>query len=322
MTPTPSNPDIFASPNLAPLFEGAPAPALKAMMAGSELRHLHAGEQLLVQGDENDVLYLVLEGMLHVRIPGAARALVPIAPGECVGELSLIDGFEVSADVFAEGEAVVLAIEREQLWHIIETVPVVARNLLRMLAKRVRNDNRRLQDADRLQRKYEKAATVDALTGLRNRRWLNEAFERQMQRTLRSEQPVSVLMIDADHFKHVNDTHGHSVGDEVLVHVARTLATGLRPQDLLARYGGEEFAVLLPNVPHSEALSAADRLRTTIETNPPHTSAGVLLLPPVTVSIGVATNVASEVVTLQQLIERADAALATAKAGGRNCTRG
>ena len=165
-------------------------------------------------GDENDVLFLVLEGTLQVRIPGALRAVVP----------------------------------------------VVALNLLRMLAKRVRNDNRRLQDADRMQRKYEKAATVDALTGLRNRRWLNEAFERQLQRTLRSDQPVSVLMIDADHFKHVNDTHGHIVGDEVLVQIGRTLAAGLRPQDLLARYGGEEFAVL----------------------------------PPVTVSIGVATITPSE----------------------------
>lgn len=322
MTPLPPDPDIFASPNLAPLFEGAPAPVLKAMMAGSELRHLQAGERLLAMGDENDVLFLVLEGTLQVRIPGASRALVPVTPGECVGELSLIDGFEVSADVFADGEALVLAIEREQLWHVIEVVPVVARNLLRMLAKRVRNDNRRLQAADRLQRKYEKAATVDALTGLRNRRWLNEAFERQLQRTLRSDQPVSVLMIDADHFKHVNDTHGHIVGDEVLVHIGRTLAAGLRPQDLLARYGGEEFAVLLPNVPHGEALAAADRLRRAVETNPPQTSAGVLLLPPVTVSIGVATMTPIEPLALQQLVDRADSALGRAKAAGRNCIRG
>ena len=321
MTPTPPDPDFFASPNLAPLFEGAPAPVLKAMMAGSELRHLHAGERLLARGDENDVLFLLLEGSLHVRIPGATRTIVPVTRGECVGELSLIDGFEVSADVFADGDAVVLAIEREQLWHVIEVVPVVAKNLLRMLAKRVRNDNRRLQDADRMQRKYEKAATVDALTGLRNRRWLNEAFERQLQRTLRSDQPVSVLMIDADHFKHVNDTHGHLVGDEVLVHVGRTLAAGLRPQDLLARYGGEEFAVLLPNVTHDEALAAADRLRRGIETNPPHTSAGVLLLPPVTVSIGVATMTPTEPAPLQQLIDRSDTALGRAKADGRNCVR-
>lgn len=321
MTPTAPDPDIFASPNLAPLFEGAPEPVLKAMMAGSELRHLQAGERLLARGDENDVLYLVLEGSLHVRIPGGARTVVPVLPGECVGELSLIDGFEVSADVFADGDTLVLAIEREQLWHVTDTAPVVARNLLRMLAKRVRNDNRRLQDADRMQRKYEKAATVDALTGLRNRRWLNEAFERQLQRTVRSEQPVSMLMIDADHFKHVNDTHGHLVGDEVLVHVGRTLATGLRPQDLLARYGGEEFAVLLPNVPHSEALAAANRLRNAIETNPPHTSAGVLMLPPVTVSVGVSTMLPGEAGPLQQLIDQADSALGRAKADGRNCVR-
>ncbi len=322
MTPTPQDSDIFASPSLAPLFEGAPDPVVKAMMAGSELRELQPGERLLANGDENNILYLVLQGTLQVRIPGAARTNVPVTRGECVGELSLIDGFEVSADVVAEAEALVLGIEREQLWHVIDRAPIVARNLLRMLAKRVRNDNRRLQDADRMQRRYEKAATVDALTGLRNRRWLNEAFERQLQRTLRTAQPVSVLMVDADHFKHVNDTHGHIVGDEVLVHVGRTLASGLRPQDLLARYGGEEFAVLLPNVPHRDALAAADRLRRAIEANPPHTSAGVLLLPPVTVSIGVATAVPSEPGPLQQLIDRADSALGSAKADGRNCVRG
>jgi len=317
----PPDSDIFASPSLAPLFEGAPERVLKAMMAGSELRELQPGERLLAKGDENDVLYLVLEGTLQVRIPGAARTIVPVTRGECVGELSLIDGFGVSADVFADAKALVLGIEREQLWHVIEHAPMVARNLLRMLAKRVRNDNRRLQAADRMQRKYEKAATVDVLTGLRNRRWLNEAFERQLQRTLRSGQPVSVLMIDADHFKHVNDTHGHIVGDEVLVHVGHTLATGLRPQDLLARYGGEEFAVLLPNVPHGEALAAADRLRRAIETSPPKTSAGGLLRP-VTVSIGVATVSPNEPMPLEQLIDRADSALGVAKAGGRNCVRG
>ena len=119
MTPTPPDPDFFASPNLAPLFEGAPARVLKAMMAGSELRHLHAGERLLARGDENDVLFLLLEGSLHVRIPAATRTIVPVTRGEPVAELSLIDGFAVSADVFADGDAVALAISPDQLCPVI-----------------------------------------------------------------------------------------------------------------------------------------------------------------------------------------------------------
>ena len=202
----------------------------------------------------------------------------------------------------------------------MEQAPVVARNLLRLLAGRVRNDNRMLQDADRMKSIYEKAATVDALTGLRNRRWLNDAFARQLQRCMSAGQPVSALMFDADRFKRVNDTHGHLVGDEVLIHVGQTLASGLRPLDLLARYGGEEFAALLPNVTNTDALAVANRLRHAVESHPPQTAAGVLT--EITVSIGVATASADAPPTLLALLERADAALLEAKQSGRNCVRG
>ena len=221
---------------------------------------------------------------------------------------------------FAEAEATVMAIERDQLWRLMEQAPVVARNLLRLLAGRVRNDNRMLQDADRRQSLYEKEATIDALTGLRNRRWLNDAFARQLQRSMNAGQTVSVLMFDADRFKRINDTHGHLVGDEVLIHVGQTLANGLRPLDLLARYGGEEFTALLPNVSRVDALSAAERLRHAVENDPPRTAAGVLM--DVTVSIGVATAFAAAPPTLLALLERADAALLEAKRSGRNCVRG
>ena len=171
-----------------------------------------------------------------------------------------------------------------------------------------------------MQSLYEKAATVDALTGLRNRRWLNDAFARQLQRCMSAGQPVSLLMFDADRFKRVNDTHGHLVGDEVLIHLGRTLAGGLRPLDLLARYGGEEFAALLPNVTNGDALAAAERLRHAVASQPPQTGAGVLT--DVTVSIGVATASVDAPPTLLALLERADAALLEAKQSGRNCVRG
>ena len=307
-------------PLTSPLFAGAPEPLVKAMVSGCETRELSPGECLLAAGAENDVMYLVLQGTLSVRLPETSRPIAPVGPGECVGELSLLDGRGVSADVFADDAATVMAIERDQLWHLMEQAPVVARNLLRLLAGRVRNDNRMLQDADRMKSIYEKAATVDALTGLRNRRWLNDAFARQLQRCMSAGQPVSALMFDADRFKRVNDTHGHLVGDEVLIHVGQTLASGLRPLDLLARYGGEEFAALLPNVTNTDALAVANRLRHAVESHPPQTAAGVLT--EITVSIGVATASADAPPTLLALLERADAALLEAKQSGRNCVRG
>ena len=316
---SPSTVENAAGPMSSPLFAGAPIPLVHAMVSGCETRELFAGERLLAAGDENDLLYVVLEGTLTVRLPDTARPIVPVRPGECVGELSLLDGCLVSADVVADDQSLVMSIEREQLWLLMEHAPVVARNLLRLLAGRVRNDNYLLQDAERRQSVFEKAATVDALTGLRNRRWLDDAFTRQLQRSTSAGQPVSVLMFDADWFKRVNDTHGHLVGDEVLIHLGRTLAAGLRPMDLLARYGGEEFAAMLPNVTTDDAMAVAERLRGAVQSHQPETAAGELSL--ITVSIGVATASPDTKQTLRVLLERADQALLIAKQSGRNCVR-
>lgn len=306
-------------PLLSPLFAGAPEPLVQAMVSGCETRELAPGERLLKAGDENDALYLVLSGSLRVHLPEITQTIVPIRVGECAGELSLLDGHRVSADVRADGPTLVMAVERELLWWLMEQAPVVARNMLRMLAGRVRNDNRLLQDAERKQAQYERAATVDALTGLRNRRWLDDAFGRQLQRSLSAGHPVSVLMFDADKFKSVNDTFGHLVGDQVLVHIGQTLATGLRPMDLLARYGGEEFAAMLPNVTGDVACQVGERLRKAVERQQPSTSAASLST--ITVSIGVAATTGESGATLQSLLNRADRALLAAKQEGRNCVR-
>ncbi|MGE3179781.1 MAG: GGDEF domain-containing protein [Vicinamibacterales bacterium] len=304
----------------ADLFAGAPAPLLASTVAGSETRDLQAGDRLLAAGDDNDVLYIVLSGTLSVHVPGTTRPHVQLGVGECVGELSLIDGLHVSADVVADEPTVVLALDREQLWTLMDACPVVARNLLRVLAGRVRHDDRALGESDRLQRQYEEAATVDPLTGLRNRRWLDEAFERQAERTRRVGRSLSLLMIDVDHFKPINDQCGHLVGDAVLRHLAQVLAGSLRPQDLLARFGGEEFAVLLPGVERPQALSVAERLRHAVEQAPAAPGGGNR--PRVTVSVGVATRGADEPETsTATLLERADRALYRAKQDGRNCVR-
>ncbi len=161
----------------------------------------------------------------------------------------------------------------------------------------------------------EKLALTDALTGLANRRAFQEALEAEVARVDRHGRPASLLFLDLDHFKAVNDTHGHAVGDEVLEGFAQVLKQGCRKGDLGARIGGEEFAVLLPATARVPASLMAERVRRVVEARP----LGRTVRVPVTVSIGLATTEdLPQPPSAEELLRRADAALYRAKAEGRN----
>jgi diguanylate cyclase (GGDEF)-like protein len=300
----------------SPLFRGVPASLVAAVAADSEARLLAANERLLAMGGENDKLHVIVSGSVSDFVDGLEGPAVHLGAGECVGELSLLDGRPVSADVLANESTVVLSFGREQVWALIDSSAELGRNLLRVLAHRVRQDDSAITASSRLTRYFERLATVDGLTGLRNRRWLDDAFTRQLERAVRIGQPVTLMMIDLDHFKKLNDEHGHLVGDAVLGRVGEVLTAGLRPQDLLARYGGEEFAVLLPGMDARASLAIAERLRLSIEHE--ERINGDTLLPKTTISLGLAESRPDE--TLSSLLVRADGALYRAKRAGRNCT--
>jgi diguanylate cyclase (GGDEF)-like protein len=157
---------------------------------------------------------------------------------------------------------------------------------------------------------------TDHLTGLYNRRHFGNRAKEEVERSLRYQQPLSVLMIDIDHFKLFNDRCGHATGDRVLQAVAGVFRRTLRNVDLCARLGGEEFAILLPNTPAASAHQVADRVRATVA-GTRYTGLG---LPPedsVTISIGVATC-PKDATVLDELLELADKALYVAKAQGRD----
>jgi diguanylate cyclase (GGDEF)-like protein len=154
-------------------------------------------------------------------------------------------------------------------------------------------------------------ASVDALTGLANRRVFEEALEREVARALRSGDALSLVVLDLDHFKDVNDTHGHHSGDEVLRAVASGLRAASRAEDLPARYGGEEFVVLLPRCGPQEAVAVAERMREAVAREP-----GPV---PVTVSAGVASYPVHAIAG-PALVQAADEALYEAKRGGRDRT--
>ena len=187
------------------------------------------------------------------------------------------------------------------------------------LTARAKTQIRRKQFEDNLRHQYEKsltAAVTDSLTGLYNRRYLETHFE-ELSRDLRGGgKPISILIMDVDHFKKVNDDYGHAAGDMVLQGLAQRIMGGIRGFDTAIRLGGEEFVVLMPNVESRSAFVAANRLREMIEAQPFEIAEDGQSLT-VTISIGVATGVAGEI-ALNGLLERADQALYTAKNGGRN----
>jgi diguanylate cyclase (GGDEF)-like protein len=160
-----------------------------------------------------------------------------------------------------------------------------------------------------LQAEVARLASSDALTGLANRRQLDFALGREVARTGRTKEPLSVALIDIDHFKDVNDTFGHVAGDEVLREVAGALARSVRDVDLVARYGGEEFAIVLPNCASAGALVVIERVRAAV--------AGVGGVVKVTVSAGIATA-AGEGTDGDSLIAAADEALYESKRAGRD----
>jgi diguanylate cyclase (GGDEF)-like protein len=158
-------------------------------------------------------------------------------------------------------------------------------------------------------------AATDALTGVANRRTLDQTLRHEWFRAQRSAKPLSVMMIDADHFKAFNDRHGHQGGDDALRAVAKVICANVRrPSDLVARYGGEEFSVILPETDTAGARQIAEKIRTAVEQMP--LVAGDET--PITVSIGISTWTTEKEISLEQLLFVADKALYQAKEGGRN----
>ncbi|MGE8150623.1 diguanylate cyclase [Pseudomonas vancouverensis] len=165
------------------------------------------------------------------------------------------------------------------------------------------------------ERELAQLAATDALTGVANRRTLDQALRHEWFRAQRSTQPLSLLMIDADHFKAFNDRHGHQAGDVALRNLAEVIRANVhRPADLVARYGGEEFSVILAETDSEGARQIAEHIRQAVE-RLPLVGADVL---PMTVSIGIATWTTASEITLEQLLFSADKALYQAKEGGRN----
>ncbi|TAN50424.1 MAG: GGDEF domain-containing protein [Methylococcaceae bacterium] len=298
------------------LFRGIDLDAIVYLLPDCKILQIKQGEALLTQNQRNDSIFIILSGCFCVHlIEPADLAVATIGVGECVGEMSVIDGGATSANVIADSDAGVLQIPQDILWSMVNASHGVARNLLYILSMRMRGDNDLIVENFYARREIEQAAQADALTGLHNRRWFNDAFARQIARCREDGVPFCLILIDVDYFKRINDSYGHVAGDRALVAVAAVLANHIRPADLLARYGGEEFALGLPDTELDEAFAVAERLRRAVEFLSLPFRMGDAL-PHLTVSMGLAKLQAEQ--TLEAMVTVADLALYRAKDGGRN----
>jgi len=155
----------------------------------------------------------------------------------------------------------------------------------------------------------------DALTGLLNRRSLELRLSSELSRSSRQQRPISLLLMDIDHFKRVNDTFGHAVGDHAIRHITDIVNEHSRDYDLLFRYGGEEFLICLPDTNHELAEHIANRIRQAVAQRP------VPLAEPLSLTVSIGVSTCSGEIDWQQLLQHADQALYAAKHAGRNCVK-
>ena len=299
-----------------PLFRCVSPESLEGIIDCCQIRSIEPEETLLHPGRENHQLYILLSGRLRVHLHNLdSEPIAHIEPGEIAGELSVIDGNHTSAFVVAERRSRVLVMEQELVWSLVTVSHAAACNLLTMLSARLRSANECIAERMLREHTFHSYGTVDALTGMHNRHWLNEVLARMVTRSSCGGGPLSVLMVDIDSFKAFNDTFGHLCGDRAIHTVARALMENLRPTVMTARYGGDEFIIALPGVAADTARQVAERLLQTVrETEIPRHDGS--FLPPLTISIGLAAARPGQ--TAEDVIAAADAALYRAKALGRD----
>ncbi len=190
---------------------------------------------------------------------------------------------------------------------------------IKVLQDEILSANERLQQ---INEKLQELSMTDPLTGIYNRLYFNKRFRYEFERARRYHVPLTCIMIDIDHFKAVNDAHGHQAGDAVLEAVSHTLLTALRKVDILARYGGEEIVALLPETPLDKGAYVAERLRRAVAEHPVHLDAEKDAAADrslsVTISLGVAALPEVAAASEDDLLREADEALYRAKAKGRN----
>jgi diguanylate cyclase (GGDEF)-like protein len=267
--------------------------AYLVVMAGSNVGEMYKLDkvQLVIGRGDKAGLRLTDDGISrdHARIVREAGQLILEDMGSTNG--TFCNGSRVTRQALAEGDKILLG----------------SATILKF------SYHDKLDEA--FQRQMSESALRDGLTRAYNKRYFGERLESELQYSLRHDAPLSLIFFDIDHFKAINDAHGHQAGDQVLAQLATLVTSMLREEEVFARYGGEEFAVIARGMDLAGAQSLSERVRASVQAHP-FAHAGTAI--PVTISVGISYGPGLGISTTVDLVARADEALYAAKRAGRN----
>lgn len=280
-------------------------------------------EILFNEGDSGNDLFIVKSGVIAstVTLPdGGQRAIASFEAGNFFGEMSIFEKAPRSATCSCDEKCSLLSLHEKDFYEIVEKYPDIAIKIMyRMLnitTQRLRNTGEFLSDMVTWGESASRRAITDEMTGAYNRRYLDDAIISQFEKAVKNVTPLSIIMIDLDYFRQINESYGHGTGDRMIIEVVKIYNKNLRKSDMLARYGGDEFTVLLPETDLKKAAEIAENVRVEVERldilkefNGP--------IKQVTLSQGI-SSFPESADNLKKLRELADQSLYTAKEQGRN----
>ncbi|MCU0822484.1 MAG: GGDEF domain-containing protein [Spirochaetes bacterium] len=280
-------------------------------------------EVLFNEGDQGNDLYIVKSGIISskVKLPdGGERDIANFEAGNFFGEMSIFEKAPRSATCYCRDRCTIFSLHDKNFYEIVEKYPDIAIKIMyRMLnitTRRLRSTGEFLSDMVTWGESASRRAITDEMTGAYNRRYLDDAIVSQFENARSSGTPLSIIMIDLDYFRQINETYGHPAGDRMIMEVVKIYNKILRKKDILARYGGDEFTILMPGTDLKTAAGIAENVRVEVE------KLDILLqyngpIKKVTLSQGV-SSFPENADNLKKLRELADQSLYTAKEQGRN----
>jgi diguanylate cyclase (GGDEF)-like protein len=250
------------------LFNSFSVKELNTVYECLKVLEIKKDEKLFTEGDEGDEFFIVKSGIIASSIKcqdGSQREIAVFRPKDFFGEMSIFENAPRSATCYSKEDSLLYKFQKSDFFKLLGTHPDFAirimYKMLNITTQRLRNTGNFLSDMVRWGNEASRRAVTDELTGLYNRRYLDSALESYFQTSRTVNKPLTLIMVDLDYFREINNLYGHETGDNAIIEVANTFRKHLREQDSMARYGGDEFTVILRDTEQKDAFDLAEKIR-------------------------------------------------------------